>query len=717
MNRNVGNFALAILAIGLFAAAPAQDDSEVYGDGYGEGNFGRVRYLENGATFLRAGPEGGERFGDGEPAANSPVFPGDAIRTGRDQRVEVELASGSILRLDRDGEIAFQALPRPGAAYRDNTILSLAVGALRVTSRELDDEDFRIDTPSSSVYVLGEADVRVDVDRSGATRVFSRRGVAEVVGEGGSVLVRGGTRTVVEPGAMPLDPRAWSTLAGDGFDSWCNARDREYAWRAGTATGLDTGSYEELPYEVRPYYGELSAHGSWVRVPTYGLVWYPSGVGPRWRPYWDGYWGYGPSGYFWIASEPWGWAPYHYGRWSWVAGYGWCWIPGSVFAGAWVSWSWGSLYVGWAALDFWDYPCVGGVSFVGYYDPYCWTFVRYDRFAYYRPYPRYAVPVSSVLPSHGGAAIVTRPPRVSPRDFATSPEARRRATRQASEDRAARLPESRASYRRTDDRRFVETERRAIRERGNSADPTSVRRDRERREAPAGTPPRTSAPAARRSAESDDPGARGGSAPRRRSADAARSPVGAAGRGDPRPSASPSEKREGAAGTEAAGARTGQGRDATGGFPRRYERDPAADGRREIRKQEPAGSTAREDRSPTRDQLRNMYDRYSSPRETRPRQDAGEVRPSRAPEGSSGTAREARPRQPSVPTAQPRQPGRQPQRASPPSAAPREQPQRANPPSAAPRPQRPEAPSQGGGQKRDAKPAPSQNRGEKARRK
>ena len=38
---------------------------------------------------------------------------------------------------------------------------------------------------------------------------------------------------------------------------------------------------------------------------------------------------YGPT---WIAAEPWGWAPYHYGRWFFAPTVGWAWTPGPRFA-------------------------------------------------------------------------------------------------------------------------------------------------------------------------------------------------------------------------------------------------------------------------------------------------------------------------------------------------------------------------------------------------
>src|SRR4030043_55588 len=44
----------------------------------------------------------------------------------------------------------------------------------------------------------------------------------------------------------------------------------------------------------------------------------------------------------WVGYEPWGWAPYHYGRWAFAVNIGWLWVPparGDVF--------WAPGYVGW----------------------------------------------------------------------------------------------------------------------------------------------------------------------------------------------------------------------------------------------------------------------------------------------------------------------------------------------------------------------------------
>jgi hypothetical protein len=246
-------------------------------------------------------------------------------------------------------------------------------------------------------------------------------------------------RTEVEPGTVPNDPLAFNTLSEDGFDRWVSTRRSAYE-SAGELAG-SAEAYEGLPEEVQPYYPELSASGSWSYVDDYGYVWQPTGVGSDWKPYYDGYWGYGPHGYFWISNEPWGWAPYHYGRWSWIGGRGWCWSPGSVFAGAWVSWSVGSVYVGWSPLSYWNYPGYRSAWHYGYYDPYCWTFVSYRHFGH-RYYSHYTVGWDHVRYDARRSAVVTRPPRYSPRRLASSDDARRGAYREAVDDTRYRLQAS-----------------------------------------------------------------------------------------------------------------------------------------------------------------------------------------------------------------------------------------------------------------------------------
>ncbi|HET6182284.1 MAG TPA: DUF6600 domain-containing protein [Acetobacteraceae bacterium] len=72
---------------------------------------------------------------------------------------------------------------------------------------------------------------------------------------------------------------------------------------------------------------ELAEYGTWQQTPEYGPVWYPQ-VSADWVPYREGYWAYvAPWGWTWVDNDPWGFAPFHYGRWVELGGR-WCWTPG-----------------------------------------------------------------------------------------------------------------------------------------------------------------------------------------------------------------------------------------------------------------------------------------------------------------------------------------------------------------------------------------------------
>ena len=78
--------------------------------------------------------------------------------------------------------------------------------------------------------------------------------------------------------------------------------------------------------------GELSNYGTWDQSPQYGAVWYPS-VAASWAPYREGHWAYvAPWGWTWVDADPWGFAPFHYGRWIQDGGR-WGWVPAAAYAG------------------------------------------------------------------------------------------------------------------------------------------------------------------------------------------------------------------------------------------------------------------------------------------------------------------------------------------------------------------------------------------------
>jgi hypothetical protein len=102
--------------------------------------------------------------------------------------------------------------------------------------------------------------------------------------------------------------------------------------------------------DISVFYDQLDPYGEWVEVGDYGYCWHPRDTDSDWRPYTTGNWAYTDAGWTWVSDEPYGWAVYHYGRWTRVERVGWVWVPDTEWAPAWVSWRHSDRYVGWAPL-------------------------------------------------------------------------------------------------------------------------------------------------------------------------------------------------------------------------------------------------------------------------------------------------------------------------------------------------------------------------------
>lgn len=108
--------------------------------------------------------------------------------------------------------------------------------------------------------------------------------------------------------------------------------------------------YDDAYVSYNDFYDNLAPYGQWVDDPQYGYVWSPN-EDNTFRPYYsNGHWVMTDYGNTWISDYPWGWATFHYGRWTYDNYYGWLWIPGSNWGPAWVSWRGGEGYYGWAPL-------------------------------------------------------------------------------------------------------------------------------------------------------------------------------------------------------------------------------------------------------------------------------------------------------------------------------------------------------------------------------
>jgi hypothetical protein len=170
-----------------------------------------------------------------------------------------------------------------------------------------------IDTPAAAIVVNGAADVRVDVDgTSGRTFIAVRFGA------------RTSTRRPRASTSRPARRRA-STPTAATTRSVAPARGRvrqlRYArdtrWREPRYVSSEMTGYEDL-----------DSYGTWQPAAEYGNVWFPRQIATDWVPYRDGRWVWvEPWGWTWVDNAPWGFAPFHYGRWVQVNNR-WGWWPG-----------------------------------------------------------------------------------------------------------------------------------------------------------------------------------------------------------------------------------------------------------------------------------------------------------------------------------------------------------------------------------------------------
>lgn len=249
-----------------------------------------------------------------QAVSNRPLTTGDNIWADKDSRAELQMGSTSV-RMDSQTSLTFLQLDD------HTTQLRLSLGSLIIRVRHLDDDDqFEIDTPNEAFVVQRPGEYRVDVNADGTesdVTVFKGRG--EVTGGGSSYTVIAGQRASFT-GTDQLDHEIGQIPAQDDFDQWAFGRD-DHEDRTESSNYI---SPEMTGAE------DLDEYGQWHYAADYGPVWSPAGVAVGWAPYRFGHWVWvAPWGWTWVEDEPWGFAPFHYGRWAFVEG-AWCWAPGPI---------------------------------------------------------------------------------------------------------------------------------------------------------------------------------------------------------------------------------------------------------------------------------------------------------------------------------------------------------------------------------------------------
>lgn len=269
---------------------------------------GHVSYRQGNVVFA---PEGDEEWV--ELPQNRPLTAGDRLWSDRGARAEVHLGSAT-LHVDGESHVGVSALDAGNAQF------ILMQGTVNARVRELvPGENFEVDTPHLAFRATQPGDYRVEVDPAGHTRVVVHSGRGTVFGEGGQSVTLGAGQQGAFGGRFlaPAQAQAWR---GDDFSQWAAARNRAED---------QSVSARYVPRGVVGYQ-QLDAHGTWGQDAEHGAVWYPNVQAQDWAPYRHGRWTWvDPWGWTWVDDAPWGFAPFHYGRWA-TIGNRWAWVPGRL---------------------------------------------------------------------------------------------------------------------------------------------------------------------------------------------------------------------------------------------------------------------------------------------------------------------------------------------------------------------------------------------------
>ncbi len=286
------------------------------------GRVGRLNYIAGPVSFQPAGVNDWV-----DASVNRPLIPGDNIWVGDRGRSELHVGSAA-LRLGPN--TAFQFLNLDDQVVQ----IRLSEGTLTVRLRYLaQNQVFEVDTPNVAFTLVRPGEYRIDANPdSQSTIITVRDGEGDVTGGGDTFPVYARQQVVVR-GNDQITYSLASAPGPDAWDQWCSSRDLRED---------QSLSARYVSREV-PGYDDLDQYGRWDDQPGYGNVWMPTAVGTAWAPYHDGHWAWiAPWGWTWVDDAPWGFAPYHYGRWATFGGR-WGWIPGPygvtpVYAPALVAW-------------------------------------------------------------------------------------------------------------------------------------------------------------------------------------------------------------------------------------------------------------------------------------------------------------------------------------------------------------------------------------------
>jgi hypothetical protein len=246
---------------------------------------------------------------------NYPLAPGSGVWTEPRSHAAVDVA-GARIHLDASSQLEVTAID-PGqvqlAVPQGAAVMRVYPGVSGV--------NFQINTAHGAVTITepGQYEIVAGDDQHPAS-VSVIEGQAQFVGQSANLALQAGQRGSITPnGQASVD-----AAQPDDFVRMVQQAEQPYQQQV-----AQTAQYVS---PAQTGYQDLARYGQWDQAPQYGAIWYPQAVPANWAPYRYGHWAYvAPWGWTWVDDAPWGFTPFHYGRWVQV-GHRWAWVPGTRVA-------------------------------------------------------------------------------------------------------------------------------------------------------------------------------------------------------------------------------------------------------------------------------------------------------------------------------------------------------------------------------------------------
>ncbi len=247
---------------------------------------------------------------------NYPVASGDAVWT-QPQAAASVMVDSTRLALNGGTELTAQEIDQATitAALSQGEIF-LGIAALQ------QGQSVVIETPRGTAQITRDGEYEIYAgDSSTPTYVTTVTGSLQFTGLGASTPQSvGAQQTLVVQGTNPVQVQ----LGAMQQDQFLTAMLQQI-------TPPPPPSTAQAPAACAQMTGAavLTSYGTWQPQPDVGTVWFPQ-VASTWVPYREGRWVYvQPWGWTWVDNAPWGFAPFHYGRWAQFGGR-WGWVPQPV---------------------------------------------------------------------------------------------------------------------------------------------------------------------------------------------------------------------------------------------------------------------------------------------------------------------------------------------------------------------------------------------------